>query len=312
MIRTASDFETAIKELTKDREALSQTYGTEMSSSVHNEIFKDIETELNSIYEHLRILEDIKDYCKTSVIKSIEEEKVKLMDKLRVIEHASDSFSDTSCVAYEIGLDAASDMEVRDRNGDVLPIMRNIDGQLDVDGVDSRRATISSVKCTANDQCYYNTAQTTLKTGDASRSLYVLDEPASEGVVETYEIMFKEPVRCNYISIVTVNCDAKDLKIFRNTKGSATAVGTVEGYIDEIKIYGLRFSIKATNYEYRDVVVDWQDGSSFFGFLNDDYYQRRNTTKQVQSLVASAEKKNSQRYVNDFVANYVKAERACS
>ena len=309
MIKTASDFETAIEELSTDREALSQIYGTGMSSDVHNKIFKDIEAELNTIYEHLRILEDIKDYCKTSIIKSIEEEKVKLMDKLRIIEHASDSFSDTSCVAYEVGLDTAPDMEVRDRNGDVLPAMRNINGQLEVDGLDSRRAAISTIKCSAPDQCYSNTAQN-LVAGDAARSLYVLNEPVTDGVVESYEVMFKEPVRCNYININTVNSDAEDFEVFLNTKGTTASIGTTEGYIDEIQICGLRFSVRATNFDYRDVVIDRQHENNFFRLLNDDYYKRRNTSKQVTSFVVGTDKKNTQRYVNDFVANVVKAERS--
>jgi len=309
VISTASDFESAVKELTKDREALSQTYKAEMSSEDHNKIFQDIENELNAIYEHLRILEDIKNYCKSSIIKAIGEEKVKLMDKLKVIEHASDSFSDTSCVAYEIGLNTASDMEVRDRNGDVIPFMRNNEGQLEVDGLDSRHATISTVKCSAYDQCYSNTAYN-LASGEASRNLYVLDSPINKGVTELYEIMFKEPVRCNYISINTVNCDAEDVEMFLNASGMTSKLDITEGYINETQIYGLRFSIKAMNFEYRDVVVDKQDGSNFFRLLDDDYYKRRNTSKQVESFVAGTDKKNTQRYVNDFVANVVKAERS--
>ncbi len=309
MIKTASDFETAIKELTEAQQALSATYGSEMSSETHNNIFKEIESELNAIYEQLRILEDVKNYCKTSIISSIEEEKVKLMDKLRVIEHASDSFSDTSCVAYEVGLNTASDMEVRDRNGDVLPAMRNIDGQLEVDGLDSRRATISTVKCSAPNQCYSNTAQNLLA-GDAARSLYVLGEPVSNGVTETYEVMFKEPVRCNYINISAVNCNAEDFEIFLNTKGATTTINAMEGYIDETLVFGLRFTVRATNFEYRDVVIDRQNGNNFFRLLNDDYYKRRNTSKTVTSFVAGTDKKNVQRYVNDFVANAVTAERS--
>lgn len=309
VITTASDFESAIKELTTSKPALTQIYGEEMSSSVHNKIFQDIETELNAMYEQLRILEDIKNYCKSSIIKSVEEEKIKLMDKLRVIEHASDSFSDTSCVAYEVELNTASDMEVRDRNGDILPAMRNIDGQLEVDGLDSRRGTISSIKCTTPDQCYSNTAQN-LVSGNAARSLYVLGEPAAKGVVETYEVMFKEPVRCNHINISTVNCDAEKFEAFLNTNGTTATIAASDGYIDEMQICGLRFSVRATNYDYRDVVIDRQNGNNFFRLLDDDYYKRRNTSKQVTAFVAGTDKKNTQRYVNDFVANAVKTERS--
>lgn len=309
MITTASDFETAVKELTADRQTLSGVYGSEMSSETHNKIFQEIETELNTLYEQLRILEDIKNYCKANIIKSIDEEKIKLMDKLRVIEHASDSFSDTSCVAYEVELNAAPDVEVRDRNGDVLPVMRNIDGQLEVDSLDSRRATIATIKCVAHDQCYSNTAQN-LISGDASRSLYVLGELISGGVVETYEVMFKEPVRCNYINIHTVNSDAENLEVFLNGKDATTALDKTEGYIDETLIYGLRFSIRATNFDYRDVVIDRQKGSSYFRFLDDDYYKRRNTSNTVIAFVAGTDKKNTQRYINNFVADAVKAERS--
>ena len=309
MIKTASDFESAIKELTKDRQTLSQEYDNEMSSVTHNKIFTDIESELNTMYEQLRMLEDIKDYCKSSIIKSIEDEKVKLMDKLRVIEHSSDSFSDSSCVAFEVALEVAPDMEVRDRNGNTLPVMRNVNGQLEVDGLDSRRGTISSVKCTTPDQCYANTAQNLVKGGTA-RSFYILGEPAYKGVVETYEVMFKEPVRCNYINIGTVNCEAENFEALLNTKGSTTTTNITEGYIDETQIYGLRFSIRATNYEYRNVVIDKQYGYNFFHLLDDDYYKRRNTSKTVSSFEAGTDKKNTQRYVNEFIADAVKAERS--
>lgn len=307
MITTASDFEQAVKELTNDRPALSQTYNSEMSSDEHNKIFKDIENELNTMYEQLRILEDIKNYCKTTVIKTIDDEKVKLMDKLRIIEHASDSFSDTSCVAYEVKLETAPDIEVRDRNGDVLPTMRNVNGQLEVDGIDSRRAAIASVKCVAHDQCYSNTAQN-LVNGGASRSLYVRNEPTSQGIVELYEIEFKEPVRCNYINIQAVNCDVENLQVSLNGKGVANLADSAEGYVDEVLIFGLRFSIRATNYDYRDVVIDTQN-NNYFRLLDDNYYQRRNTSKNVESFVAGTDKKNTQRYINDFVAKAVETER---
>ena len=308
MITTASDFESAIKELTTDKDVLSEIYDSDMDSSVHNKIFADIENELNTMYEYLRILEDIKNYCMSNVIQSINDEKVKLMDKLRIIEHSSDSFSDASCVAFEVSLDLAPDMEVRDRNGDILPIMRNIDGQLEVDGLDSRHGTISSVKCSTTDQCYMNTAQNLTK-GTSARSLYILGEPAYKGIEETYEVMFKEPVRCNYINIETVNCDAKNFEALLNAKGSVVSTNIAEGYIDETQIYGLRFSVQASNFEYRNVVVDKQNGNNFFRLLDDDYYKRRNTAKTVSSFVTGTDKKNTQRYNNEFIADAVKAER---
>ena len=309
MIETASDFEKAITELTNDREALSQVYSETMSSKDHNKIFKDIESELNAMYEHLRVLEDIKDYCRTSIMKAIEEEKVKLMDKLRIIEQASDSFSDTSCVAYAVSLESAPDVEIRDRNGDILPAMRNIDGQLEIDGLDSRHAAVATVKCTATGQCYSNSAQN-LVSDNASRSLYVLKEPVNGGVTESYEITFKEPVRCNYVSIQTANWTAENLEVMLNTQGSTTILDTTNGYVGEAKIYGLSFSVRATNYEYRKVAIDKKNGTSSFALLDDECYKRRNTSKTVESFVAGTDKKNCQRYINDFIANTVKAERS--
>ena len=137
-----------------------------------------------------------------------------------------------------------------------------------------------------------------------------MGELISGGVVETYEVMFKEPVRCNYINIHTVNSDAENLEVFLNGKDATTALDKTEGYIDETLIYGLRFSIRATNFDYRDVVIDRQKGSSYFRFLDDDYYKRRNTSNTVIAFVAGTDKKNTQRYINNFVADAVKAERS--
>ena len=306
MIKTASDFEAALKELTVVRDSLTQTYDSDMSSKTHNQIFRNIEKELNALYEQLRILEDIKDYCRSSVMQAIAEEKTKLMDKLRIIEHASDSFSDASCMAYEVGLAPAAGIKVRDRNGDALPSMRNVNGKLEVDGLDGQRGTVSTVKCTTAGQCYSNTARN-LISGKASRSLYLLGEPEHDGIVESYEVMFKEPVRCNYININTVNCNAEDVKAILNSKGATAPISSAEGYIDEKNICGLKFSVRATNYEYRDVVIDRQKGNNSFALLNDDYYKRRNSAKTIETFVAETEKKNAQRYINEFMADAVKA-----
>jgi hypothetical protein len=301
MIKTATDFNTTIEMLTEEKDPLTTSFDEKMDSDTYNTIFSDIETELDALYEKLRMLEDVKSYCREFVIKEIQDKKDQFTNKLKVIEDTSDKFQDTSCVTYMVPLESKEDI-VRDRNGDSIAVMSVTNGRLEAPGTEGQAAVIDTLKRTSTFACYNSSAKE-LTQDNPGRSYYKMDEPAENGVTEDYVITFQKPINCNYINVSQVNCQIENFKATL-ADGNSEAVDPTDSYLAENKITGLTFTLRAKDFNISAIDIADGSGDNSFGKIDGNAYNRRGSELLIHDMVNETNDKNNTRYKNQFSADY--------
>ena len=157
MIKTSADFQAALAELSKAPDVTFSGVDRKMRASTYNDTMNKIEGELDSLYEDIRVFNDVTDFCEGYVIKNVKERRERFLEKLKVIEDLSDSFRDTSYVAQLVPL-LQNQRPVKNRMGEDVPRMRLNKGCLEMDGGVAETATLASVFQVNKDGCFRNTA----------------------------------------------------------------------------------------------------------------------------------------------------------
>lgn len=246
MIKTSTDFNTALEELSKAPDITFSVLDRKMSAETYNDTMNKIEDELNSLYEGIRLLNDVADFCESYVIKNVRERREKFLEKLKVIEDLSDSFRDTDYVTQLVPF-VVNQKSVKDRRGKEIPPMKLSNGCLEMDGESTGEAKIKSAFQLNSDGCYKNTASNLL-TGGAARSEYYMDEPAPKGVQEEYEIRFQTSLNLNYINIDTSNCEVEKLQGI-NADNSVIDIKKAGSFIENNLLAGLKLQLRCQSYE---------------------------------------------------------------
>lgn len=241
MIKTSEDMQAALELLTADTEIEFSGAKRAMDSQEFNAILYQIETDLNKLYENIRLLNDVYDYSKNYIVTSVEERRQKFIEKLKVIEQLTDSYRDKSYVTQLVPFQVNQE-HVTNRSGQKVPVMQINSGSLEMNSATVHAATIDTVfQKTSNGQ--YSCTAESLSKGEPSRSIYESEEPIDQGVQEEYEVRFKQPTSFNYIDIDTVGCDLKKVQAI-NTEGEVVGMETVGAFLKPMELSGIRFRIQ--------------------------------------------------------------------
>lgn len=245
MIKTAADFSTAISSVEEEITSSELAIEEKMSSSSFNDICKSIEGQLNSLYEKIRLLEDIQAYSREFVIKEVRDKKEKFNERLKVIEDVTDSYQDTSHITYLVPFSISSDI-VRDRDGTIVSPMDITNSRLTMPGSTLQTAAIKSVMRTSS-AISYNSNTDNLVDGKSCRSFYLEDEPVVGGITEDYVVMFKNPIKGNWCDIELSNC-VLDKCAAINLENVEENMDFDKSYFEHKNITGLKFSVVSKNY----------------------------------------------------------------
>lgn len=247
MINTANDFQSALTFLEMETDSYPDAPGDNMSAYDYNQSMQAIETHLNALYEKICTLEDVNAYCRTFLIKEIQEKEEAYRKKLTIIEETSDQYRDRSYIAYTVPIQQSADT-IRDRDGSVIERMDIVDGRLEQHAIQSNTLAIASIDHTSDALLYENTYKNLIG-GHSGRSYYLSAMPIYNGVSEEVTVNFTGTVPCNIVNLSLSNCTASDIRLINEENGEEPLDDTNETFATK-NVKGLKFTLHCDKYEY--------------------------------------------------------------
>ena len=300
MIKTATDFTNALDYLKNENTDYPSILTERMDSYEFNNSMKIIESQLNNLYEKIRITEDLKNYCKTYIINQIQLKEQQFKEKLKIIEDISDQYRDTEYISYTVPINDNTEI-IKDRDGAIINNMIVEDNLLKQSNNIIQQAKISSIDFKTQNECYSNTSQNLIDNNIGSRSYYIINEPVYNGIDEEYIILFSRSYECNYIDLKLSNCIIKKcIAITDNNMEKEIKVNTV---LEKINIKSIKLIINSSIYEYVNIkeLSLRQDG---YNILNKDNIEANNSTSKTENIIINKEKQRANNIIEDYNQQY--------
>ena len=300
MIQAENNFNSALKFIKDENSIYPSSTKEQMVSADFNNSMQTIENQLNNLYEKIRVLEDIRDYCKTFILEIIRLKEQEFKEKLKIIEDISDQYRDTEYISYTVPFEYSSEI-IKDRDGTIINSMITTNNQLEQSGNISEKAVLSSITQESNTACYNNTYKNLIN-NESGRSYYIIDEPIYGGVLEKCSVLFNNSYECNFISISASNCTIKDCKIITLDDDSGIDIQNNEAF-ELTKIKGIQFSLVCTKYQFNSV-EELNNLNDSYDSLYNNSYNRTSNTVIVKDMVSHSETVNKEKVSNDYLRDY--------
>lgn len=291
MIKNIKDLEGALTSLKEENILYPSTVSDKMDAAVFNLSLKRIQDQINSLYEKIRITEEIDNFCHDYVIKEIEQKRDKIQESLKIIEDTSIIFQNKESVSILVPFKNTSEL-IQDRDGSAITLMNINNNILEPKNDVMANILLSNVTYKSNIPCYNNSYKN-LVHGSMGMSFYSTPEPVESGVQEIITATLSTPQECNYISIQPINCKIIDVKTFDENRVEYEI--TPNTYFETKKISGIIFTIIAKNFtrEFKTGNSSCYDNSGAFSSTNNIYDSSldRATIKQIERSRENMEKK---------------------
>lgn len=299
MIKTSIDLNNAIKFVTTENVSYPSTIQNEMSSSQFNTSMQNIETQLNELYEKIRLLEDIRDYCKQYVLTMIQTKEQSFKEKLKVIEDISDQFRDIESISYIVPFQYCTDV-ITDRDGTIINKMNINNGYLEQSYTLLDTAKISNISYTTNAQCYNNSYNDILD-DLVGRSYYILDDVMYGGIIENCTIMFDKNYDCNLFNLSISNTQIKNIKLITNKDNEISIKANDATVINTIK--GLKFDLVSKDYQIKSI-EELNKSIDAYSKLSSNNYKRGNLDNKEKDMIVQAESIEHSNNVSEYLNEY--------
>ena len=252
MIDATHNFEQGVEFLSNDLDkGIAQNLVLQnnfLDSQQFNETMKNIEDELNLLYEKTRVLEDIIAYSKEFLEQQIHINKELLYDKLETIEDIRDTIKDKAYVLFRAPLKQKNAGIIRDRDGTVLDHCEIDNGNLALSAQDLEDIRVIDVT-KKQELIAYNDNLKDVKDTGHYRTYYLLDGPATHGVKEEIIFLFDDIKRVNYINASAVNCNIVNATLINENGAEESVIALESSTIAEKKLRGVKLTIVSNNYE---------------------------------------------------------------
>lgn len=291
MLLNFDDINNSIKFLTKENKEYPTEVAETMNTQQFNSSCKKIESQLNLLYEKIRVLQDldsfINDYTKTK----IKEAAKKLKSNLKIIEDTVDLYQDTNSVAVLVPMHS-DDTVIRDRDGSIVAKMQEDNETLSMDSKNISSVAISSITREANAACY-NSTYDNLISGSPGISCYYTNSSDVDNIREVVTVSFTEAITANHIEIAPVNAEIEDVYgILPNH--IEIKLSAKNGYFANTNIIGIKIVLIAKNYTNVNQRLDNQsyDKTKTFGTYKNiqTRIDGRQTIKALEKTTAAANK----------------------
>lgn len=239
-----NDFESAIEYLKKESTQYPSLLTDKMDSVTFNQSFNNIESQLNQLYEKIRITEDLRQYCKNYVLEQINLKQQQFKEKLKIIEDLSDQYLEKEYIVYNVPISYNSDI-IKDRDGNIISNMIITSNVLRQANTTIQTCKMASIDFSSNQECYTNNFNNLLKENNCY-SYYAFDEPHN-GIDETYTILFDKTYEANYIELSLANCSFRCFLIMADDNSEKEVNGS---FFEETKIKGIKLIIHCDDYTY--------------------------------------------------------------
>lgn len=241
---TEKNISDIINELSEEKILIPIKLSETMLSDEANITFEYIETELNSIYDKIRLLEQLHDYTEVFVKEQIDKKENQFKEYLKTIEDVSDLYQDNNSVSYLIQFLASKDT-IRDRDGSIIQQMDINNHLLEMPGTILAKANLNNIIHKSDIDCYNNTYNNLLKEKPGV-SIYFADNPFVGGILEQVQTTISNPQTYNYIGLDITNAQLLDPTIVHES--SSEPINIINGYINPTIVSGFNFNLNCVNY----------------------------------------------------------------
>lgn len=251
------DFEEEVNIVTQDifKEQTITLQDSMLNSRKFNKAMKYMEDDLNLLYEKTRLLENIKEYCKSFLYDDIHKKRERIKERIKVIEHVRDSIKTEGYISYPVPLQIDSTKQFKDRDGAELPTGEVRSGVVTL--FSQVLEDISIEKSTKKEEVLnYGDNIQEIKEGKNYRTFYLLDGPATKGVKEEITVLFDGPKEMNYIEVIPVNGTLEGVKLL-GENGTEEQLTNLETQIFPKRLLkGIKMIIKCLDAEELSYEVD--------------------------------------------------------
>lgn len=241
---TEKNISDIINELSEEKILIPIKLSETMLSDEANITFEYIETELNSIYDKIRLLEQLYNYTEVFVKEQIDKKENQFKEYLKTIEDVSDLYQDNNSVSYLIQFFASKDT-IRDRDGSIIQQMDINNHLLEMPGTILAKANLNNIIHKSDIDCYNNTYNNLLKEKPGV-SIYFADNPFVGGVLEQVQTTISNPQTYNYIGLDITNVQLLYPTIVHES--SSEPINIINGYINPTIVSGFNFNLNCVNY----------------------------------------------------------------
>lgn len=299
MLKTSENLNAAIKFVTTENTTYPSLIDDRLLSTQFNSSMQNIESQLNELYEKIRLLEDIRDYCKQYVLSIIRTKEQNFKEKLKIIEDVADQFRDKDSISYTVPFQYCSDI-ITDRDGTVINKMNIVNSSLGQSYTLIDVAKISNISYTTNAQCYNNSYSDILN-GLSGRSYYILDNPIYGSVIENCTVMFDKNYYCNLFNIEVSNTQIENIELITDKDNTISINANDTTTINIIK--GLKFNLVSKNYQIKNIEEINKTIDSYTK-LSSNKYERNNLDTVTKNMVIQTELIDNSNNISEYSNAY--------
>lgn len=295
MIDNQAQLQSVIDYCKQDLDYSNMRFSNEMKSAVANFIFTDIENNINELYQKIRLLEDVKNYTKEFVVRSVQEKRTQLIEMLKTIEMLSDKVSNNKNTVLFV---THSDDTLYDRNGEELPLLEVKDDVYVMPGTVSFTDAVinivnkgpvldTKVKQTVSEEESYSSinyeailnpdlfAEGQLLEGDGLQHLDIWhnDEPVTGSLRVNYEINFAGKTKSNYLDFKLVDCKIISATL-TDIDGVNIEFDPVKRYFEPSRLGKADITVQCYDYQpfVLQVPIDKHDDAFDLSITGDEIY----------------------------------------
>ena len=293
MILNVADANKAIEFLQEENSNYPNTFSNKMTPTEFNANSTAIETHLNILYEKIRVLQDLDDFCRDYAASKIKEKKDILDKKLRTLENLSDLYRSPGSVTVTIPFDASEDI-IKDRDASIVTSMKVRNGSLTMGTDIMKEAAIATISRDSSSSCYNDSYQNLKKNIPGTSVYYLKKEESDEYIAENVVVTFDQEITANSIYIEPIGADIENIRLVHSNHNE-TPVDSPNTFFSEQKITGIKFSLKSCSYDLvqmngqRDMMTI-NDAFGTYGEIQTHWtdYQK---IKDIEKSIADNEKK---------------------
>lgn len=260
-----------------------------LNSEAINTSFKNIEDNLNTLYEKCRYMEDLNNYCKSLLSMKIKEFKGDFKTTLDLIENVRDINKNMNYMQYEVPLNN-SNFNTKDRNfSKIYPaVLQNnklILANIFEDTIDYKSCE-RSCKQIPYSENLYNIKQ------EPYRTTYIERNIIKGGITERITINFDMPIRINTFDLGVSNAEVCNI-VYKYINGTEEYQEKyVTSFVKERSVMAISFELKCKNYNHSIYKIDknkmtedtWDKIKEYeYNFIN-DYENQSDLTEFIEVI----------------------------
>lgn len=283
MIKDSIDFDYALSQINRELNKDVFTQGDILDSESFNTTFKNIESNLNTLYENTRNLENMIKYCKTFLSVKIDQYSKETKAILDLIEDVRDINKNMAYIDYPVSL-VTQNKTYKDRDNSTLPMCRIQNGKVILGNVNTEYINLDNSNSRKSISIPYKENLQSLGTSEAYRVTYIEDSTHQNGLLEQITIHFASPVTINNIDLQTSNCEIKNL-VYKYINGTQEQQSEyITGYTSKKLVTSLTFDLVCTNYIHTIYKInkDKMTDNTWDNIKEYEYNDLINATTQIE------------------------------